>query len=98
MVERLDRLALRGPESWKDVALHRVGEAYLFVGGGDPAGGPLDFVAGVSHGMLSPEWANMSKSFGMSPIVAISSGLMSNCWERYRTTPPLLASGWVMSS
>jgi len=47
--------------------------------------------------MLSPETANMSTSLGMSPIVAICATGIPNRDDRYATTPPLLASGWVTS-
>src|ERR1700722_6539647 len=36
--------------SGEDEAFYGVGEAFVFVGGGDAAGGFLDFVAGVAHG------------------------------------------------
>ena len=52
---------------------HGAGEALVLVGGGDPPGGPLHLGSALPMAMLSPEWANMSTSLGMSPMVAISS-------------------------
>jgi hypothetical protein len=43
--------------------------------------------------MLSPEWANIKTSFGMSPMVAICEVGMEYRAERNFTTLPLLASG-----
>src|SRR5215472_11937001 len=50
----------RGPSardaflSWQNEPLHRVGEALVLVGRRDPAGGPLDLGARVTHGDAEP--------------------------------------------
>ena len=51
----------------------------------------------MTMAMLSPECANISTSFGMSPMVAMASGGIPYFADRYRATAPLLASGWVTS-
>src|ERR1039457_6851566 len=43
--------------------------------------------------MLKPEWANMSTSFGMSPMVAIACAGIRSRADSHLATAPLLASG-----
>src|SRR6476660_7122309 len=47
--------------------------------------------------MLRPLLRNISTSFGMSPIVAISMAGTDRSFDRVVTTVPLLALGWVTS-
>src|SRR5262249_53258159 len=47
--------------------------------------------------MLRPLLRNISTSFGISPIVAISELGIDKSWDSVATTVPLLAAGWVTS-
>ena len=59
---------------------------------------PLDLRAGIAMAILRPLVRNIGKSFGMSPIVAISARGMDKNLESVVTTVPLLASRWVTST
>jgi len=75
-----------------------VRETLVIVRPRDLVSGLLDRSLGVCPiAMLSPETANIETSLCMSPMVAISSVVTSYIVDRYSTTWPLLASGWVTS-
>ena len=78
-------------------SLHRLGETFVVIGVGHQLACACTSGLALPIAMLSPLLRNISTSFGMSPMVAISPRGIDRSFDSVVTTVPLLASGWVTS-